>query len=187
MKKALFEIEIKRMQVLAGVIKENQEFDSLKEEELKEIMNGYLSTALWTEEEILKDQIQNGNDHDDDDEDDDDESEIDRIIRMQSSLNSKGVDSFTKEHIEPNSLIQAYLDIKKFIQLAGINAVQEAVDDDGLEHLGHNIWLSRNRHGAGFFDHPYEHEEQLTKAAHDLGEVYMYIDDNGTIRFSNES
>lgn len=37
---------------------------------------------------------------------------------------------------------------------------------------GHDFWLTRNHHGAGFWDRGYEREvgDQLTKAAHAYGE-----------------
>lgn len=180
--------EIKRMQVLAGILKENEDMNDLTESEIKQIMNGYLEAALWTEEENLKDMGNSEEDYDfDDDDEDEDESEIDKIIRMQKELKSKGVDSFSKDHITTDSLIQAYLDIKKFIKSAGIEAVNEAVNENGLERLGHDIWLTRNRHGSGFFDYTYENENQLMTAAHNLKEVDLYIDDEGMLRFSNES
>lgn len=180
--------EIKRMQVLAGILKENEDMNDLTESEIKQIMNGYLEAALWTEEENLKDMGNSEEDYDfDDDDEDEDESEIDKIIRMQKDLKSKGIDSFSKDHITPDSLIQAYLDIKQFIKSAGVEAVNEAVNENGLERLGHDIWLTRNRHGSGFFDYTYENENILMNAAHNLKEVYIYIDDEGMLRFSNES
>lgn len=178
-----------RMKILAGIITENEEINPLDESDIKQIMNGYLEAALWTEEENLRDMSNSNDDYDDEDFDDDDEeeSEIDKIIKLQSNLKSKGVDSFTKDHITPDSLIQAYLDIKTFIKKAGSTAITEAINENGLERLGHDIWLTRNRHGAGFFDHTYENEQQLMNAAHDLKEVYIYVDDEGMLRFSNES
>jgi hypothetical protein len=179
--------EITRMKVLAGILKENDLMNELDESEIKKIMNGYIEAALWTEEEQLKDDMENQSIYDDDDDEDEDETEIDRIIKMQSDLKSKGIDSFGKDHITPDSLIQAYLDIKEFIKKAGKVAISEAINENGLERLGHDIWLTRNRHGAGFFDHTYENENELMSAAHNLKEVYIYVDDEGMLRFSNES
>ena len=69
-------------------------------------------------------------------------------------------ETFWREDIEPNSQIQAYQDIKKFIELAGKDAIAEAIQEYGFSQLGHDLWLTRNRHGAGFFDRTYEHAEQ---------------------------
>lgn len=35
--------------------------------------------------------------------------------------------------------------------------------DNSLEHLGHDFWLTRNRHGAGFWDGDYENGDEITK------------------------
>lgn len=49
-------------------------------------------------------------------------------------------------------------------------------DDD---HAGHDFWLTRNRHGVGFWDRGLgEVGEKLTKAAHVFGEVDLYIGDD---------
>ena len=48
--------------------------------------------------------------------------------------------------------------------------------DNGLdaERCGHDFWLTRNRHGAGFWDRGLgELGRQLTDAAHPYGEAYL--------------
>lgn len=39
---------------------------------------------------------------------------------------------------------------------------------------GHNFWLSRNGHGAGFFDSDAEHADELQKATKPYGSVDLY-------------
>jgi len=49
---------------------------------------------------------------------------------------------------------------------------------------GHDFWLTRNRHGAGFWeksDWPEREGKLLTDAAHAYGEVYLYVGDDGMI------
>lgn len=48
---------------------------------------------------------------------------------------------------------------------------------------GHDFWLTRNHHGAGFWDGdwPKAVGERLTKAAHAYGEVNLYVGDDGLI------
>lgn len=47
---------------------------------------------------------------------------------------------------------------------------------------GHDFWLTRNRHGAGFWDRGLGSVgDALTKAAHALGEFDLYIGDDGQI------
>lgn len=50
------------------------------------------------------------------------------------------------------------------------------------EMAGHDFWLSRNGHGAGFFDRDLgEVGDQLQAAAESYGEVYLEVSDEGTI------
>jgi hypothetical protein len=55
--------------------------------------------------------------------------------------------------------------------------------------LGHDIWLSRNGHGAGFFDRGYDDhiEKILMDSAHKLGGVDLFINDDMKLSFSNEN
>jgi hypothetical protein len=49
---------------------------------------------------------------------------------------------------------------------------------------GHDFWLTRNRHGAGFWetsDWPAREGKLLTDAAHAYGETYLYVGDDGMI------
>lgn len=45
---------------------------------------------------------------------------------------------------------------------------------------GHDFWLTRNRHGAGFWDRGYPDEigRRLTEAAHAYGEADLYVNDD---------
>jgi hypothetical protein len=47
--------------------------------------------------------------------------------------------------------------------------------------VAHDFWLTRNRHGAGFWDGDYPEPlgKQLTDIAHSFGECDLYIGDNG--------
>lgn len=53
---------------------------------------------------------------------------------------------------------------------------------DPWECLGHDLWLTRNHHGAGFWDRGLgDLGDRLTDAAHALGEVHLYVGDDGQI------
>jgi hypothetical protein len=71
-------------------------------------------------------------------------------------------------------------DVKKFI-----TENDEAIKASGMsdEQLGHDLWLTRNGHGAGFWDRGYDEEvgERLTDAARELGSTDLYVGDNGEI------
>ena len=55
--------------------------------------------------------------------------------------------------------------------------------DSNPQQAGHDFWLTRNRHGAGFWDGdwPVAQGEMLTKASHGFGEVDLYVGDDGYI------
>lgn len=51
---------------------------------------------------------------------------------------------------------------------------------------GHDFALTRNGHGAGFWDRlelPKEIRDELTESSKSFGEAWPYIDDNGMIDF----
>lgn len=192
-KQRLFEV----MQRLDKTFKPNlnKAFKILNEEvepqKLNQILDGYIEAALWTEEERLGNDLKsidntNKDDYDYFDEKDETADEIKFLRIMKNKYETKTIDSFSREDIEPNSLIKAYTDIKEFIGLAGDEAVNEAIEENGYEKLGMDIWLTRNGHGAGFFDHSYENEQKLMDAAHILKEVDLYINDSMKLSFSNE-
>jgi hypothetical protein len=47
--------------------------------------------------------------------------------------------------------------------------------------IGHSFWLSRNGHGAGFFDFPRMNGDALQDAARAYGEIDLYITDDGEL------
>jgi hypothetical protein len=158
----------------------------LDQNNLNEILKGYLEAALWTEEERLGDDYKENLGYDDSEyQDDNDDDEIEKLIHMKQKLESTPFERFIVDDLENNSKIQAYMDIKNFIRMAGPAATMEAIQEDGFFKFGMDIWLSRNRHGAGFFDYNYEHEKELMDAAHVLKEVDLYVTDNNTIAFGN--
>ena len=169
---------------------------NLGSNEIKQILNGYIEAALWTEEERLKEDLDNINQpgYDDNSDEnnvgnwDDKETDLDRLVRLTNNFREKPIENFSKEDIEPNSLITVYQDIKRFLDMVG-DSVEEAIEDQGYDRLGMDIWLSRNHHGAGFFDHSYdsENEKKLMDSAHSLGGVDLYINDNMKLSFSNEN
>ncbi len=58
----------------------------------------------------------------------------------------------------------------------------EDIHDD-LERAGHDFWLTRNGHGAGFGDGDWPERvgEKLTDASHRCGSVDLYVGDDGRI------
>jgi len=50
----------------------------------------------------------------------------------------------------------------------------EMLVDVSPSDAGHNFWLSRNGHGAGFFDSSAEHADALQAATKPYGSAYLY-------------
>jgi hypothetical protein len=50
------------------------------------------------------------------------------------------------------------------------------------ERAGSDFWLTRNRHGAGFWDGDWtEHGDALTAGAHAFGSFDLYVGDDGKV------
>lgn len=86
--------------------------------------------------------------------------------------------NYTIEDIAPESLTKMLADCDAF----------EAANDDLLalagtrEQNGHDFWLTRNGHGAGFWDRGYLIVgEQLSDACKAYGNVDLYVGDDGLI------
>lgn len=109
------------------------------------IIDSYLETAIWTEEE------QN------------DELEGKTIWYFSDNARNKA-----KEEIE--------WFLKNAISLGG----EKVFSDVSYTSIGHDIWLSRNGHGAGFFDRGYEDEisDFLMYLSHELGEISLEVNND---------
>lgn len=85
----------------------------------------------------------------------------------------------SKAELSEHALDQIKSDCAKFQELA-----------DGLIHgesemAGHDFWLTRNGHGAGFWDGDWPNTgDKLTAIAKQFGEVWAYIGDDGLIYLS---
>ncbi|MEK6828593.1 MAG: hypothetical protein AABY15_00565 [Nanoarchaeota archaeon] len=79
--------------------------------------------------------------------------------------------------VHNNAKIDSYKDVKLFMSKAGSLL-------DGLDpaQVGHDLWLTRNGHGAGFWDRGLgEVGDQLTAIAKEMGTKTLYRGDDGQI------
>ena len=54
-----------------------------------------------------------------------------------------------------------------------------------MDYAGHDFWLTRNGHGAGFWDRGLgEAGKKLTDAAHAFGECNLYLGDDDVIHLT---
>lgn len=92
--------------------------------------------------------------------------------------------NYSLEDIAPESVLQAEKDCAEFYKKAQAALSAEGFDigELDLELLGHDFWLTRNGHGAGFWDGDYEKRvgEILTKLSKEFGEKYA-ADDRGQV------
>lgn len=100
-----------------------------------------------------------------------------------SSLNDNGDpldDDYDIHDIGDVSLRDAQAVVESF-SAANADTIRLSDMDDG--QLGHDLWLTRNRHGAGFWcrGYPKHIGETLTRAAEALGECYIVANDDGTL------
>jgi hypothetical protein len=97
--------------------------------------------------------------------------------------------NYSREDIAPETMAKMQADCARFqSENAGlitdenrIHASREGSSTDAM--AGHDFWLTRNHHGAGFWDGDWAKVvgEKLTTAAHAFGEVDLYIGDDGLI------
>lgn len=86
---------------------------------------------------------------------------------------------FDLSNIDLPSIKQAVKDCNKFINEAELLNLLDGIDH---EQAGHDFWLTRNRHGAGFWDRGLGAQgEALTELSHSFSEInpYSYDTDNG--------
>lgn len=87
--------------------------------------------------------------------------------------------NYSIDDIASECITQAISDCDAF-QYKNAVLLAQAGDD---EQNGHDFWLTRNRHGTGFWDRGYSKEvgDALTDTAHAMGEIDLYIGDDGVI------
>lgn len=84
--------------------------------------------------------------------------------------------------IADESMAKAIRDCNRFMEENASDLEATGADD---EQNGHDFWLTRNRHGVGFWDRGYPKAlgDRLTKAAHAFREVDAVVGDDGKIYF----
>lgn len=123
---------------------------------IDDVLTGYVECALW--------------------------SELD-----QSDENTGGEpldENYTRDDITAESLEEMRSDVADFV--AGCQAERPGVFlgmDPG--QVGHDFWLTRNGHGAGFWDRGLgERGSWLTAQCKPYGEASLYIGDDGRLYYA---
>jgi hypothetical protein len=80
-----------------------------------------------------------------------------------------------KDDLAPSALAEMKADCVDFFK-ANYNLIR-----DNVSRAGHDFFLTRNRHGAGFWDGDWKHGDRLTSASHPYGSCDLYVGDDGKI------
>ena len=85
--------------------------------------------------------------------------------------------------LSPETRADLEADCRSFWHRFGCYVTNVEVDNPGVEQAGHDFWLTRNGHGAGFWDGdwPEPYGEMLTKASKNYGVFDTYLGDDGQI------
>jgi len=108
------------------------------------------------------------------------------ITALWSSIDSNDNpmdDNYDLDDISEQTILQADKDIDTFI--AEIERQGLDTSEHDVSQLMHDFWLTRNRHGAGFWDGDYEKElgEALTKLSEEFGNIDLYVGDDNKLYF----
>jgi hypothetical protein len=89
----------------------------------------------------------------------------------------------TADDIAPEAMERIKSDCEDFLSDPLANGYCAGV---GLAQSGHDFWLTRNHHGAGFWDRGYPDSigSYLTDRAHAYGECDAYVGDDGLVYLS---
>ncbi len=97
-------------------------------------------------------------------------------------------DHFDKTDFDPESLRTIEAEVTKWFELLDSEGFYDRArrfTDDA--HIAHDFWLTRNGHGAGYWDGDYKSSSdphlgtELTAACRTWGEQHVYVDEAGTL------
>jgi hypothetical protein len=85
-------------------------------------------------------------------------------------------EKYADTQLADETLARIVADCEKFQTENADNLAPFSAEDNG-----HNFWLTRNGHGAGFWDGDYPEPQatSLTEAAHQFGECDLYVGEDG--------
>lgn len=95
-------------------------------------------------------------------------------------------ENYSAEDFAPEALAEARKDCDNFAEYAAAEMAQlkeeHGADDD---QNGHDFWLTRNRHGAGFWDRGYgKTGTEASDKAKSFGSADIYVGSDGKLHFA---
>ena len=107
----------------------------------------------------------------------------DLYVETDQSFDSSG---YGPDDIEKNTLDSIRGECRDFLESFGHLITEENFLGQGgpFEHAGHDFFLTRNRHGAGFWDGAWKTEvgKELTQASHPYGSTYFFVNEQNKIQ-----
>ncbi len=98
---------------------------------------------------------------------------------------------FDIHHIHPRTLRDMMTECKDFQEAHEKLLYPEGETGERASQGGHDFWLTRNGHGAGFWDRPeiwgHVNSRTLSEAARRYGDSSLYVGDEGRIHTHDES
>jgi len=129
----------------------------ITEQDIVAAIDGYRTCALWSTDVV----DENGN-----------------AVRSFDQVNAG---------LTPSAQRQMRDDVVLFA-VGNVDAIRSFLAVTGLDwgQVGHDFWLTRNRHGAGFWDRGAAGEavESLVQSSRDFGGCDLYLNDDGEIEVS---
>ena len=90
-------------------------------------------------------------------------------------------DGMSLGDIHPETRNRLRSDFKRFVDKYEALVTPNDLNTS-LGHFAHNMWLTQNGHGAGFWDGDYKNGDALTTACeNELGHVDLYVGDDSLI------
>lgn len=107
-------------------------------------------------------------------------TDLEHMIRgyIICALRSSMDDNYDEKDIHPDTQKAMAADCKYFWE------ENKAMIEHDPPQAGHDLWLTRNRHGTGFWDREElwsPNSRELTERAHAMGEVNLLVGDDGFI------
>ena len=112
------------------------------------------------------------------------------VTALWSSIDEKDNpfdDNYSISDFSEKALKQADKDCDLFIEKVRELSLLDKIYIGLLDEtdIAHDFWLTRQGHGAGFWDGDYPDEigDKLTEIANDFRELYIYVGDDGKLYF----
>jgi hypothetical protein len=94
---------------------------------------------------------------------------------LHAALWTEGLDGeFDIKHFSPSAMTRAKSDVDSFVKQA-----KGLLSNLTPEMIGHDFWLTRNHHGAGFWDRGYDKDiaDKLTDISQTFKEINLEVGD----------